>query len=147
MNLVVIAAFREKPDAIGAQRALEAAGIAGEVRERSDELPRLCVDAFADGFDVVVGEADADSAIAFLQRLWPDEPESARPLVRCPECGSTDVYRLRRLRLFLVAAIVLLAAGAIARERELFLLMIGVIGVLLAIMPPWRCRSCRSTWR
>ena len=143
---VVIAAFREQPDAVGAQRALDSAGIAGEVRARSDELPRLCADAFPGGFDVAVSEADADAGIALLQRLWPDDPV-IHDEKRCPMCGSADVFRLQRLWLFALASAVFIIGGAIADLNELFLLMVAVVGLLLAITPPWRCRSCKHSWR
>lgn len=144
---VVIAAFREQPDAAGAQRALESAGIEGEVSPRSDELPRLCADAFPGGFDVAVSEADADAGIALLQRLWPDEQVIAGDAVRCPMCGSADVFRLQRLWLFALAAAVFIVGGAIAALNEMFLLMVAIVGLLLAITPPWRCRSCKHAWR
>jgi hypothetical protein len=147
MDRVVIAAFRERPDAVAAERALASAAIASEVCARSNELPRLCVDAFADGFDVVVDESEANAAIALLQRLWPDEPLEARTAERCPECGSSDVFRLRRLLLFGFAAAALVVAGAMTGQNTLFVTMAAIVALLLAITPPWRCRACRASWR
>ena len=147
MNRVVIAAFREQPEAIGAQRALASQGISSEVRERAEDLPRLCADAFASGFDVVVGERDADQAIAYLQYLWPDAPEPAPVAERCPECGSTDVFRLRRVWIFAAAAAICVIGGAITMQEELFLVLLAAVVLVLAVTPPWRCRSCRHAWR
>ena len=143
---VVIGAFRAPAEAGGARDAIRDAGISAEVVPRSDVLPRFCDDAFEGGFDVVVDRADAEAAIAILHRLWPDEMR-ARPVPACPACGSSDVARLPRLRLFLLATAILLVAGELTKQRQIFTLVIGIFAVLLLIAKPMRCRSCGERWR
>jgi DNA-directed RNA polymerase subunit RPC12/RpoP len=146
---VVIAAFRQEIEAGAAQDALEREGIVSEAGPRDDELDRLCADVFNAGFDVVVDRDEAEDAIAVLRRHWPDviDVTPIEPPVVCPACSSPAVARLPRVRLFFLAAIVLLIAGVITGQRELFLLLIGIIGGLLAITPPLVCDACGERWR
>jgi DNA-directed RNA polymerase subunit RPC12/RpoP len=140
---VVVAAFRSPSEAAVAGTALETAGIVTEVRPRSEELERRCADAFNEGFDVVVSAADADAAVEVLRDVWPDEVAiDIEVLPRCPECGSEDLVRVRRLRVFVIALVVLLPAGVLTGQRDLFLLLIGIIGALLVIAPNQRCLAC-----
>ena len=144
---VVIAAFRERQEAEAARGALNEEGIGAEVTATAPAARRLCDDLFGDGFDVVVDAGDAASAIAILHRLWPDAPPPPAMLPeRCPACGSPDVAALRRVRFFVVAAAVLVAGGLLTGQRELFFLLIGIIGVLLVFAPARRCRMCGERW-
>jgi hypothetical protein len=143
---VVIGAFRAPVEAEAARDAIRGAGMSAEVVPRSDVLPRFCDDAFEGGLDVIVDRADADAAIAILHRLWPDESR-ARAVPTCPACGSNDVARLPRLRLFLVVTVLLLVVGELTKQRELFALVIGIFAVLFLIAKPMRCRSCGERWR
>jgi hypothetical protein len=143
---VVVAAFRLSDEAARAQRALQQEGIAGEAGPRAEGIERMCADAFDSGFDVVVNAADAERAIAVLRRLWPDEAE---PLVevRCGACRSSDVARLPRLRIFLLAALLMVVGSIVFGERNLFLLLTAIIAGLLLLTPRWRCRACGERWR
>jgi hypothetical protein len=142
---VVVAAFLSRDEALLSSATLDGEQIASEVFPRREDLPRLCVDVFDAGFDLVVAEADADAALAALRRLWPDdvtlEPE------RCPVCGSMNIRHLPRIRLFAAATFVLLIGGLATGERDLFLLVIGIVGVLLVMTPTNHCRACRHQWR
>lgn len=144
---VVIAAFRSSGDAGHARAMLEHERIAAEVIPRQDGIERLCEDAFDGGFDVIVESNDAGAAISFIQRHWPDEtPIDAQVLDRCPSCGSTDVARIRRLRLFAIAAAALLAGNFAFGQRDLFLLVIAITGGALLLAPATRCRACGERW-
>jgi hypothetical protein len=142
---VVVAAFLSRDEALLSAETLESEKIASEVFPRREDLPRLCADVFDAGFDLVVEAGDADAALAALRRLWPDdvtlEPE------RCPVCGSMNIRHLPRIRLFAVATFVLLIGGLVTGERDLFLLVIGIVGVLLVMTPVNHCRACRHQWR
>lgn len=127
---------------------LEREGIEAAVIPRQDALERLCDDVFDGGFDVIVESDDAAAAIAFIQRHWPDEtPIDVEVLDRCPACGSTDVARLHRVRLFLIAAAILLAGNLIFGQRDLFLLVTAIVGAALVLTPAKRCRACGERWK
>lgn len=141
-----VAAFRSWDEADEAQRVLRASSIEAQARPRDDSVERLCADVPECAFDVIVDARDAESAIALLRRRWPDEAEATAE-VRCPACGSTDVFRLPRLRIFLAVAAVMVAAGLAFDQRDLFLLVAAIIGGVLLLTPRWRCRACGERWR
>ena len=145
---MVIAAFRSSVEAEGARAALSIEGIAARVVPRSDAFERLCADAFRDGVDVVVAREDAERAIAIVQSIWRDENQGGgRPVEQCPECGSTAIRHLPRLRILLVAIPLLLAGGALTGERDLFLLMAAIVGFFVLLTPSTRCVSCGHHWQ
>jgi hypothetical protein len=145
---VVIAAFLSRDEAIAARRVLQDEGIAADAGPRTDGIERMCVDAFAAGFDVIVSAVDAERAIAVLRRVWPDEP-AAEPKreERCPDCGSCDVARVPRLRIFLIVALLMVVGSIIFEQRNLFLLLVAIVGGLLLLTPRQRCRACGERWR
>jgi DNA-directed RNA polymerase subunit RPC12/RpoP len=145
---VVIAAFRSSAEAEGARAALSIEGIAADVVPRTEELERLCADAFRDGVDVVVARIDAERAIVIVQSIWRDEnPGRGRPVEQCPECGSTAIRHLPRLRILLIGVPLLLAAGALTGQRDLFLLMTAIVCVFVLLTPSTRCAACGHRWQ
>ena len=115
---------------------------------RQDAIERLCPDVFDDGFDVIVDSANAADAIALLQRIWTDETAiDVQAIAPCPACGSTDVLRIPRIRIFLIASVTLVCASLIFGQRDLFLLVIGIIAAALLVTPGRRCRRCGEVWR
>jgi hypothetical protein len=142
----VVAAFRLSDEAEAAQKALQKEGIVSEAGPRTTGIERMCVDAFDSGFDVVVDKAEGERAIALLRHLWPD---AAEPIVelRCPSCRASDVTRLPRLRIFLLAAMLMVVGSIVFGERDLFLLLTAIIAGLLLLTPRWRCRACGERWR
>jgi hypothetical protein len=144
----VVAAFRSLDEAVAARDALQQEGIAAVAGPRNDGIERMCADAFDSGFDVIVSAADAEPAIALLRRIWPDEPAAeARAEERCPACGSGEVARVPRLRIFIAVALVMIAGSILFGQRELFLLVIAIVGGLLLLTPRRRCRVCGERWR
>lgn len=140
---VVIAAFRSAEEASRARSFLVAQKIAANMVPRQDALERLCPDVFDGGFDVIVDSADAANAIALLQRVWPDDSViDVQAIAPCPACGSTDILRVPRIRIFLIATFTLVGASLMFGQRDLFLLVIGIIGAALLLTPARRCRSC-----
>jgi Zn finger protein HypA/HybF involved in hydrogenase expression len=148
-SLVVVAAFRLRDEAHAAQAALSGEGVAAEVISYDETIERRCAGAFPDGFDIVVPASQEEPAVSLLQHFWVDGSVEEREPVyaRCPHCGSLEVTRLLRLRIFAVAAVVLLLGGAITGEGNLFLLMIGIVGALLLLMDESRCRACGERWK
>ena len=135
----IIAAFRVRHEAEAAVQALRDAGIEAEMLRYSEDFERLCLGAFPNGYDVLVDPANSERGIELLQKLWPDEPQALR---RCPVCGSTDIRRVPRLAIFAVVAATLLLINVFAGQRDLFLLLIAIVGGLLAMLKPFRCNAC-----
>jgi hypothetical protein len=145
---VVIAAFQSANEADDAVATLVAGGIEARAATDTAALERRCDGAFEAGIDVIVEERDAGEGIALLRRHWPDDPiEPAPAPPRCPQCGSREVSSLPRIRLFLAGTVILLTGGVLTAQRDLFLLVIGILGALLALAPARRCRSCGERWR
>ena len=145
---VVIAAFRSPAEAAGARTALRAQGIAAEVVPRTDALERLCADVFQDGVDVVVPRGDAERAIVIVQAIWRDEnPGRGKVIEQCPECGSTAIRHLPRLRILLIGIPLLVVGGALTGERDLFLLMAAIVGFFVLLTPSTRCVTCGHRWQ
>lgn len=143
----VIAAFRIRDEARLAEALLRHHGIGAETRPHDELVLRLCSGAFPAGFDVVVAARDAEGAITLLQKVWGDEPEAPQAFARCPACGSLEVTRLRRALLFVVVTVVLLVGSGVTGERDLFALMLAIVGGLLLFARPNRCRACGERWR
>lgn len=143
---VVVAAFRSPQEASQARSFLQRENIAANMAPRQESLERLCADVFDDGFDVIVARDDAADAIALLQRVWPDDAIDAEVVARCPACDSTDVWHIPRARIFVIAAIVLVGASLVFGQRDLFLLVIAIIGAALVLTPARRCRACGEHW-
>jgi predicted RNA-binding Zn-ribbon protein involved in translation (DUF1610 family) len=145
---VVIAAFRVREEASLAAALVKQAEMEVATYPYDDSMERLCEGGFASGFDLVVARADAADATALLQRMWREEGDGAPvAFARCPACGSLEVTRLRRMLLFAVAALMLLIGGAVTGERDLFALMITIVGGVLLFARPNRCRACGERWR
>jgi hypothetical protein len=145
---VVVAAFRSAEEASAARSFLVREKIPANMMPRQDAIERLCPDVFDDGYDVIVGSDDAAGAIALLQRIWPDESAiDVQVVTTCLSCGSTAVLHVPRIRIFLIASVVLVGISLVVGERDLFLLVIGIIGVALLLAPANRCRSCGEIWR
>ena len=145
---VVIAAFRIPGDARLAIALLRQAEVDAVVQVYDPAIERRCEGVFADGWDLVVPAAESELATALLQRLWREkEEDEPRAFARCPECGSLEVTRLRRMPLFVLAGLLLLAGGAMTGERNLFLLMIAIVAVVLLMARPNRCRHCGERWK
>lgn len=144
---VVIAAFRAASEAVAARGVLVREGFDAEVIRRSDDLPRRCDDVFDGGFDLIVEDRDTGGAIDVLQRLWPELATTGRVVEQCPVCGSAEVSTLPRLLIFVSSAVLLLAGGLLTGQRDLFFLLIAVMGALLLLTPGRRCRQCGERWR
>lgn len=137
---VVIASFRSAREADLALRA-----VSGEAIEAG-----LLADTVLgnEWLSLVVSPADADRALRIVQRLWPEQrpalPEAAE---RCPGCGSPESSALPRVRILLIGAALLLPAGFLAGQVQLFALTWLILGLALLVVPNRHCRSCGERWR
>ena len=137
---IVVASFRSPAEAESALVALRSAGI------EATAVPQP-----ASFIGIVAREQDADRAIALLDEMWPDvtPPVESRTIEieRCPECGSDDILRIRRLPFFIIFSTVMIAAGYVAGQTDLFALLVAIIGGVLLIGPNRRCLVCGDRWR
>ena len=138
---VVIASFRSVAEAQIARSAIEEGGIEVTLA-REQSL----------GIGVAVSATDADRALAILRDVWPETEEAAgddswSEPERCPDCGSSDFLRIRRLPFFLFFTAIMLVLGIATDQRDLFTLMIGIVALLLFLGPNRRCLSCGERWR
>lgn len=135
---LVVASFRSPAEAGAALAALQDAGIEA-----------MLVPQPAEFFGVVTAEEDADRAVDLLGALWSDLP-AEKPVIeieRCPECGSSDMLRIRRLPFFIIFSTVMLVAGSAAGQIDLFALLVVIVGGVLVIGPNRRCLACGNRWR
>lgn len=143
---VAVAAFRSLTEARLAQATLSDRGIVASVQPRSDGYERLCVDVFDAGIDVLVDRDVATDAISIINELWPLDTAQLSDHESCNACASTDIATLPRLKLFLASATVLFLTGTALDLRDLFALVVAVVGVILLLAPNRRCRSCGERW-
>lgn len=138
---VVVASFHSVAEERAARTALESEGIAAEAGTDAT---------LGDGWRCLsVAPAEAERALAVLRELWPAQEgrvEEAAP-EQCPSCGSGEVRRVGRFRLFLLAALILLPLGALTNETALFALTLAIVGALLLFVPNRRCPACAERWQ
>lgn len=138
----------QSPDEGEALRAtLRNAGIAS----------RLGHDAsFAKRLEVQVAEADIDEADRILNGLLGidetaegevrDDAAPQSPLA-CPNCGSNDIRREYRFRLFVLFSLLAIGVCIAVGQADVAFLVVGVIAVAVLLIPPWHCRECGQRWR
>lgn len=112
---------------------------------------------FAKHLELQVAESDVDEADRIVNGLYGigDEAEEERPLDAappqspraCPNCGSADVRREYRLRLFVLFALLAIGVCVAVGEPEATFFAVGVIAVAVLLIPPWHCRECGQRWR
>ena len=119
---IVVASFRSPAEAAMARSAIEAAGIETSlIRDPT-------------GIGIAVAAEHADDAVALLSEVWP-EPHAlpvdvaAVEVERCPECGSADLLRIRRLPFFIIFTTLMMTIGYAAGQTDLFALLV-VIGMV-----------------
>lgn len=112
---------------------------------------------FAKHLELQVAESDVDEADRIVNGLYGigDEAEEERALdaappqspAACPNCGSADVRREYRLRLFVLFALLAIGVCVAVSEPEAGFFAVGVIAIAVLLIPPWHCRECGQRWR
>ena len=112
---------------------------------------------FAKQLELQVAEPDIDEADRIVNGLYGigdeaeqeralDDAEPQSPLV-CPNCGSADLRREYRLRLFVLFALLAIGVCIAVGEPEATFFAVGVIAIAVLLIPPWHCRECGQRWR
>lgn len=89
---------------------------------------------------VLAGESIEDPAANQTEAVAEDTA------VRCPECSSSEIARVPRLRLFLFLAVVLAAVGYAVEQPDLALAGIVAAALIVALARSHRCPSCGHRW-
>ena len=76
----------------------------------------------------------------------PDPEELAKPPEQCEECGSPDVYRIRKLPAYGLFLLIAFGLG-LALDQTFAAFLIAVAGsIFFLIAPNWRCAACGNRW-
>lgn len=138
---VVVASFRSPAEEALARRALRDEGI----EHVTGDDPML-----GEGWRCLsVPAGESERALGVLRALWPPPPGDAEMIAaeRCPGCGTPEVKRFPRLRIFVLAALLLVPAGAVTNQQALFGLTLAIVGALLLAVPNRRCPACGERWQ
>ena len=151
----VVQTFLYLNDAEVARSALESAGIEAWLENKHLVAMNALYANAVGGLRLVVAEEDLAAARTALADLRdsagasdmtftaPPPPVIAPPPeIRCPECGSLEIARFQRLKIFAVIGVLLMGVGFAVGERELFALAAAIAGGVLLITPSHQCRSC-----
>jgi len=129
-----IASFDQLPPAEALVQHLQGQGIKAALdNETGDQALRFFTGKAHAQFRVTVPEESVDPALAALARLEPLPPERAHEdpavqVIRCPDCGSTQVEYPQFSRKTIVGALPSIAASLGIIEKDFF------------------CRVCNYTW-
>jgi len=151
MAPAILARFSTPGEAEMARSALVAAGI--DVMIADEELVSLnwLYSNAIGGIKLVVEEADLERAAAVLSNpgIETTEEVTETPVVEeepevlvCPSCGSDQIARVPRLKLFFLFMLVLYGAGVAVDQQELALAGIFVAAVITFFAPSHRCIAC-----
>ena len=155
--LVTVARFAYPADAAVALTALEAAGIDAFITDdTSFRLDWLSSRGWG-GTKIRIRADDWDLAEEILSTI-PEadlgtEPgvavEEPRTLLECPRCGAAGPFRVPKLRILGLAALILVSLGFLSTtDISASLFMTGLAAALvLLIVDDLRCHECGMWWR
>ena len=72
-------------------------------------------------------------------------PGEGRPIV-CPDCGSPDLERIPRARIFGLLTAVFIGIGVAVGQVFLALTALLAVAAGVLLMPSTRCRACKHRW-
>jgi predicted RNA-binding Zn-ribbon protein involved in translation (DUF1610 family) len=168
----VVGRFATIGEAESARSALEAAGIGAALAD--DEIVTLnwLYSNAVDGIKLVVANADTEDAIAILahEATAPEagtevegadtqKPgnfadgvtqavslDEAPTTIECPSCGSSDIARMRRLRLLLFLSAIVLGVGFAVGRPDIAFALVAALALTIAVAPNFRCKACGERW-
>jgi predicted RNA-binding Zn-ribbon protein involved in translation (DUF1610 family) len=155
--LVTVARFAYPGDAAVARTALEAAGIDAVISDDiSFRLDWLSSRGWG-GTKIRIRADDWDRAEEILSTI-PEadlgtEPgvavEEPHSLFECPRCGAPGPLRVPKLRIFGLAALILVSIGFLSStDISATLFMSGLaVALVLLIVDDLRCQECGMWWR
>jgi len=78
-----------------------------------------------------------------------DKPDDPRPDPEvCPRCGSAEIHRIPKLRIYLLLAVLLAGLSFVGEygSGQIGFLLLAAVTVATLFLPRWRCRECEKQW-
>ena len=151
----VVAWFSTIGEAESARSALDAAGIDVWIADDNFVSVNWLYSNAVNGVKLCVREEDAEEAAAVLANAAqetdevleePAETLEADDVIRCPECGGTDVAEIPRLKILLVLSVIAFGAAVAVNELSLALAAFVALALIAALTPSHRCVTCGEKW-
>lgn len=148
----MVAAFDSIGEAESVRSALEAAGIDAELVDESTVGVNWLYSNAVGGVKLYVPDeqvedseelmATAAESVAGDGEVPAPELEPEVAALTCPACGSTEISRTPRLRIFFFFAIVFAGLGVAVNRTELAAAGIAAVALATALSPSHRCNAC-----
>lgn len=78
-----------------------------------------------------------------------DEPDDPRPDPEvCPRCGSAEIHRIPKLRIYLLLAVLLTGLSFVGEygSGQIGFLLLAAVTAATLFLSRWRCRECEKQW-
>jgi len=155
MELVIAWRLSTVGEAEGARSALDAAGI--DVALADDEIVGLdwLYSNAVGGVKVLVRDEDWEESTEILSTAAVEvavddagdaAAEEIEETIGCPACGSSEVARIPRLRLFFFFALAVCGVGFAVHQPNLAIAGVVAAALIMATAPSHRCMACGERW-
>ena len=168
MAVSVVARFVTIGEAECARSALNAAGIDAALADDQIITVNWLYSNALGGVKLLVPQNDAEAATSVLaEEASPHVPEpepdlsgTVVPIVsgedrtsfddvgvsnRCPRCGSENLVRVPRLRLFVFLSVIAVGIGTVAGQRDMAVAFAIEVALITFLIPSHRCAVRRET--
>jgi predicted RNA-binding Zn-ribbon protein involved in translation (DUF1610 family) len=156
----LLARFDSIGEAESARSALEAVGIEAVLADENLVAINWLYANAVGSIKLLVHEEDREQSLSVLggeiqdgmasSEVEPDSAEaesvSSQDDRACPSCGSTDVKRLARLKLFALVAGSLAAIGYAVNQWDFALIGVIVTAIVFTFAPSHQCAKCGERW-
>lgn len=157
MALTLAARCATIGEAEAVRSALEAAGIETFVDNENIVAIDWLMSNAVGAIKVLVREEELEQASRILAEIptaapidaeveyFQAPPTISAPLA-CPECGSPDVQRVPRLRLFALFALTAIVIGYAVDQFDMAMAGVLALVLVMAFVPSHRCDGCGHRW-
>src|SRR3954454_2825827 len=126
--MVTIATFNEPTKAKHLKQRLQEAGIKADAHNEGHLQKMAFMSRPQANAKVLVDDADFERAQNLMIEWESSDPDVAAAMIRCPQCGSSEIEYPQMTRKFLTPALV------------------AVLGALKIIPKEFYCQDCHFTW-
>jgi len=141
MALVTLTTFRTAHDALLAKAVLEDEGVPAFLGDENVDLQVA-----AEDIDRADGILNRIAGLDFAERTTSTAQHAIRHPEQCPNCGSPDVRRTRRLLGFLLCAALLFAVGVAVDQLVMTFYLALAVCIFFLIASPYRYADCGHRW-
>jgi len=141
MALVTLTTFRTAHDAQLAKGVLEDEGVPAFLGDENVDLQVA-----AEDIDRADGILNRIAGLDVAERTTSTAQHAIRHPEQCPNCGSPDVRRTRRLLGFLLCAALLFAVGVAVDQLVMTFYLALAVCIFFLIASPYRCADCGHRW-